>query len=64
MSFCLVLIPAARASSAALVRAMMASARLMAGDGSGATGKWAPCGWNPFSSATKVRAIFSPSGEL
>lgn len=64
LSLSLVLIPAARASSAALVRAMMAKARLMAADGSGATGKWAPCGWNPFSSATKVRAICSPSGEL
>ena len=30
----------------------------------GATGKWAPFGWNPFSSATQVTVTVVPSGCL
>lgn len=30
----------------------------------GGWGRWSPVGWNPFSSAMYVRAMFSPSGDV
>uniref|UniRef100_A0A182Q1D7 Uncharacterized protein n=1 Tax=Anopheles farauti TaxID=69004 RepID=A0A182Q1D7_9DIPT len=43
--------------------ARMSSSCLITCSGAGgSTGRWAPCGWNPYSSATYASAMLAPSG--